>query len=57
MTKRLSWGHESRHCARCGKVGPRCTTKNEMGYAHFYCLTNEEKKERRNRFKKEQGHD
>jgi|GEM_PF-7123364 len=51
MTKRLPWGHESRHCSRCGKVGPRCTTKNEIGYVHFYCLTSEEKKERRSRFK------
>ena len=51
MSKRLPWGHESRNCSRCGKVGPRCTTKNAWGYVHFYCLTNEEKKERRSRFK------
>jgi len=47
MSKRLPWGHQSRNCARCGKVGPRCTTKNEIGYVHFYCLTSEEKKERK----------
>lgn len=58
MSNRLPWGHESRYCARCGKVGPRCTTKNILGYVHFYCLTSEEKKERRSRFKaQEQSHD
>ncbi len=47
MSNRLPWGHQSRYCARCGKVGPRCTTKNEIGYVHLYCLTSEEKKERK----------
>lgn len=42
---RPSWGHVSRHCARCGKVGPRCMVTD--GWAHFYCLTTAEKKERR----------
>ncbi len=34
--KRLPWGHESRHCTICGKVGPRVVVLG--GYAHRYCL-------------------
>jgi hypothetical protein len=41
---RLPWGHESRHCERCGKVGPRIWLR---GWVHLYCLTNEERAERR----------
>lgn len=47
MTKRLPWGHESRYCRRCSKVGPRCIAPDGIGWVHFYCLTNEEKKQRR----------
>lgn len=36
MAKRLPWGHESRHCIYCGKVGPRTVVLG--GYAHKYCL-------------------
>lgn len=42
---RTPWGHVSRHCARCGKVGPR--VQHRLGWVHFYCLTDEEKRERR----------
>jgi hypothetical protein len=44
MAKKLPWGHTSRHCLRCGKVGPRCLVLG--GYVHFYCLTENEKRER-----------
>lgn len=30
------WGHVSRHCVYCGKVGPR--TMVAGGYAHKRCL-------------------
>lgn len=43
---RPPWGHVSRRCVRCGKVGPRVW---HGGLVHFYCLTNEEKRERRRR--------
>jgi hypothetical protein len=43
--KRPPWGHTSRHCVRCGKVGPRCIVLG--GWAHFYCLRPDEKRERR----------
>lgn len=46
MKKRLPWGHESRHCARCGKVGPR-TFLVAAGYVHSYCLTPKERQTRR----------
>lgn len=42
---RPSWGHTSRYCVRCGKVGPRTIVLG--GWAHSYCLTSEEKRERR----------
>ena len=45
MIKRLPWGHQSRHCCRCGKVGPRCQVLG--GWAHFYCLSPQEKRARR----------
>lgn len=44
--KRLPWGHESRHCVRCGKVGPRINDVT-AGWVHYYCLTDEEKRRRR----------
>ena len=37
---RPSWGHVSRHCIRCGKVGPRVIVAG--GYIHAYCRTLEE---------------
>lgn len=43
--KTLPWGHESRHCIRCGKVGPRCRVSG--GWSHYYCLSPTEKKRRR----------
>lgn len=45
MTKRLPWGHESRHCVRCGKVGPRIN--HALGYIHLYCLSDYEQSQRR----------
>jgi hypothetical protein len=44
---RKPWGHESRRCARCGRVGPRVLDPRGFGYVHSYCLTRDEKKERR----------
>lgn len=46
-SKRPSWGHVSRHCARCGKVGPRCIAVD--GYIHAYCRTTAERKHARSR--------
>lgn len=34
--RRLPWGHKSRHCVYCGKVGPRTLVLG--GYAHKKCL-------------------
>lgn len=45
MSKRLPWGHKSRNCMRCGKVGPRVSYFG--GYVHLYCLTRDEQRERR----------
>ena len=36
MSKKLPWGHKSRHCAYCGKVGPRVVVLG--GYAHRRCI-------------------
>lgn len=33
---KLPWGHQSRKCCICGKVGPRTFCKE--GYAHKKCL-------------------
>jgi hypothetical protein len=33
---RLPWGHKSRHCVYCGKVGPR--TQVVGGWAHKRCI-------------------
>lgn len=49
MAKRLPWGHQSRHCARCGKVGPRVFNPTGPGYIHAYCRTEEEKRAERQR--------
>lgn len=46
---RLPWGHESRHCARCGKVGPRVYNPAGHGYIHAYCRTAEEARTTRKR--------
>jgi hypothetical protein len=35
----------TRLCRRCGRVGPRIIDAG--GYVHFYCLTAEEKRQRR----------
>ncbi len=40
---RLPWGYKSRHCVRCGKVGPRIQVFG--GYVHKYCMTDEERSE------------
>jgi len=42
---RLPWGHESRRCARCGKVGPRVFNPTGFGYIHAYCRTDSEKRD------------
>jgi hypothetical protein len=39
MAQRLPWGHESRRCVYCGRVGPRMVVLG--GYAHKYCLPKE----------------
>ena len=45
---RLPWGHESRYCIRCREVGPRVwLTGANGGWIHLYCLTPEERNERR----------
>jgi hypothetical protein len=44
MAERAPWGHVSRHCARCGKVGPRVSNPTGFGYIHAYCRTEEEKR-------------
>ena len=36
MAKRPPWGHVSRHCVHCGKVGPR--TRVLGGWAHKRCI-------------------
>jgi len=36
LAKRPPWGHVSRHCYRCGKVGPRTWTV--YGWCHKRCL-------------------
>lgn len=55
MSKRPSWGHTSRRCARCGKVGPRCIAWD--GWIHAYCRTQKERRdrERRKKAKRENG--
>ena len=45
---RPSWGHTSRHCVRCGEVGPRINDQpGVLGWVHMYCLTDSEKAARR----------
>jgi len=39
---RKPWGHESRRCIYCGKVGPRCWVIAK-GYAHRRCIKLKEK--------------
>lgn len=46
---RPSWGHVSRYCVRCGKVGPRVHNPSGMGWIHAYCRTEEEKRAERQR--------
>lgn len=46
---RPAWGHVSRHCARCGKVGPRVSNPDGPGYIHSYCRTEQEKRDERQR--------
>jgi hypothetical protein len=36
VAKRAPWGHVSRHCVWCGKVGPR--TYTVIGWAHKRCM-------------------
>jgi hypothetical protein len=48
---RPPWGHVSRHCVYCGRVGPRCIVAG--GYAHERCLPEEERKERRRRMRED----
>lgn len=40
VMSRPPWGHESRHCIYCGRVGPRMLVAG--GYAHKYCLPEDE---------------
>lgn len=41
-TERLPWGHKSRHCIYCGKVGPRTIVAG--GWAHKRCIPKEYRK-------------
>ncbi len=41
---RLAWGHQSRHCVYCGKVGPRVVVVG--GYAHRRCIPQQAAKEK-----------
>lgn len=36
--KRPPWGHVSRHCVRCGKVGPRTRDPQTGGWIHKRCI-------------------
>lgn len=47
---RAPWGHVSRHCARCGEVGPRCFSCSALGYIHARCRTEAEKREARQEY-------
>jgi hypothetical protein len=42
MGERPAWGAVSRHCARCGKVGPRVYNPTGLGYIHAYCRSRAE---------------
>lgn len=44
-TKRVPWGHVSRHCVYCGKVGPRVIVV--AGWAHRRCVPVATKQTRR----------
>lgn len=44
---RMPWGHESRRCARCGKVGSRVPNPTGFGYIHAYCRRDNEKRDAR----------
>lgn len=44
---RPPWGHVSRHCVRCGNVGPRVFSVPAGGYIHAYCRTEQEKRDDR----------
>ena len=48
---RLPRGHESRHCARCGKVGPRVQNPKGFGHIHAYCRSPEEQRLARKRLR------
>lgn len=44
--KRAPWGHVSRHCVYCGKVGPRVVVLG--GFAHRYCVPKEPRRATKN---------
>jgi hypothetical protein len=44
VKKRPPWGHVSRYCVYCGKVGPR--TYTIFGWAHKRCVPKPAKKGR-----------
>ncbi len=41
----LPWGHQSRECLICGKVGPRVLYRGH--YAHRRCITQREGRSKR----------
>lgn len=47
MSKRAPWGHVSRHCIYCGRVGPRVIVFG--GYAHRRCIPKEPPRRRAQR--------
>lgn len=54
MSARQPWGHTPTKCARCGKVGPRCFSRD--GKIHAYCRTPEEKLAERIDYEKRKIH-
>lgn len=53
----LPWGHESRHCARCGNVGPRVYNPSGAGWIHAYCRTPDERRTLAKRQRDTRKHD
>jgi len=45
MKRRAPWGHVSRRCIYCGKVGPRTIVAG--GYAHKRCLPRKPQRRRK----------
>jgi len=46
----MTWKTYSRHCSRCGKVGPRVVNPLGAGFIHAYCRTDDERREERRQY-------